>query len=370
VAILLLPLTHSISGAAFSISLGFFAALVWAPKENWRSREYQRKILAFVVLPGLIAGVTILVLSRPWAQTMGQDLQLPGITGVRDFNGILYAFLLPPILGIWALKWGGARKLGKTYLWAWVFLLVAVMLVDIHSFTRPRYFLSIALMALLWPVAFGMDGLSARAKKGVFWLVFLLALAPELGLGRIAMSGETPFEPLQGLRLVRNDVKKQDQRIRQPVHEAIEWLRDNAAPRDPILFDYTPQYANWYLPGRPIALMPDQYFRRGLNQNHEIWTRPIEMPRWHLWYPGFGSGIWECLDKCDYGAEDYDPITHRYTLRSTFLDQRQPMCPVKIWATHHWNNAPFKNLERSAFRPEGDDSGILLLAAPCEDSRI
>jgi hypothetical protein len=116
--------------------------------------------------------------------------------------------------------------------------------------------------------------------------------------------------------------------------------------------------------------MPDRYFRRGLNQDHEIWTRAIEMPRWHLWYPGFGSGIWACLNECDYGAEDYDPQTHRYTLRSTFLGKSQPMCPVKIWPTHHWNNSPFKNLERSAFQPEGDASGILLLAEPCADSEL
>lgn len=369
-AILLLPLTHSISGAAFSISLGFSATLVSTQRESWRSRECRRKILLFVVLPGLIAGVAILALSRPWAQSMGQDLQWPGITGIRDFNGILYAFLLPPVLGVWALKWGGARKLGRTYLWAWGFLLLAVMLVDIHSYTRPRYFLSIALMALLWPAAFGLEGLSSRARKGISWVVLLLALAPELGLGRIVMSGETAFDPLQGLKLVWDDAKKQRQATQQPVHEAIEWLREHSAATDPILFDYTPQYVNWYLPDRPIALMPDRYFRRGLNREHEIWTRPIQMPRWHLWFPGFGSGIWACLNDCDYRAQDYDPQTHRYTLRSAFLDQDLPMCPVKIWPTHHWNNSPFKNLERSAFRPEGDAAGILLLAEPCGTSTL
>jgi len=369
-AILLLPLTHSISGSAFSVSLGFSAALILAQQMSWRSLEYRRLILAFVVLPGLIAGVTILALSRPWAQSMGQDLQWPGITAVRDFNGILYAFLFPLGLGIWALRWGGARRLGKSYLWAWGFLLLAVMLVDIHSYTRPRYFLSIPLMALLWPVAFGLDGLTVRAKKGIRWVVLLLALAPELGLGRIVMSGETAFDPLQGLRLVWDDARKQSQVTHQPVHEAIGWLREHAAPTDPILFDYTPQYVNWYLPDRPIALMPDRFFRRGLNEKHEIWTRPIEMPRWHLWYPGFGSGIWACLNECDYRSEDYDPQTHRYTLHSAHLDQSRPMCPVKIWATHHWNNSPFKNLERSAFRPEGDDSGILLLAEPCPEADL
>ncbi len=364
--ILLLPWTHSISGAVFSLSLGFFAALILAQHLDWRGREYRTRIFAFVVVPGALAALSIAILSRPWAQSMGNDFQWPGITGVRDFNGIWYAFLLPPILGIWAWRRGGIVKLGKTYVWSWAFLLLVVILADIHSFTRPRYFLSIAVMALLWPVAFGMDGLSTRARTGVRWVIFLVALAPELGLGRIAMSGEPPFDQFQGVRLVHSDTRDERLGTRQPIHEAIAWLQQNAAPGDPILFDYTPQFANWYLPGRPVALMPDSYFHSGLNIDHEIWTRSIEMPRWHLWYPEFGSGIWKCLDECDFGAEDYDPQTRRYTLRSTVLGIRQPMCPAEIWATHYWNNAPFKNLERSAFRPEGDASGILLLAEPCE----
>lgn len=44
------------------------------------------------------------------------------------------------------------------------------------------------------------------------------------------------------------------------------------------------------------------------------------------------------------------------------------MCPVAAWRTHRWNNAPFKNLEPTAFRPEGDASQTLLLAAPCATS--
>ncbi|MGH9465321.1 MAG: hypothetical protein ACRD0X_06705, partial [Thermoanaerobaculia bacterium] len=112
---------------------------------------------------------------------------------------------------------------------------------------------------------------------------------------------------------------------------------------------------------------PDRTFRRGLNRDHPIWSRPIEMPRWHVWYPEVGTGIWACRDQCDFGAEDYDPTTHRYLLRSTFLAERVPMCPVETWRTHRWNNAPFKNLERAAFRPEGDATQTLLLAAPCAE---
>jgi len=366
-AILLLPLTHTISGAAFSLSLGCFAMMLVRRQTHWSSRQYWGRILGFVVIPGATALVMLLVLSRPWALSMGQDLQWPGITGVRDFNGILYAFLFPLIVGVWMLRRGGARELGKRYLWAWGFLLLAVMLVDVHSYTRPRYFLALVPMVLLWPVAFGLEGLSVKARSCIGWLVFLLALAPELGLGRIVMSGETAFDPLQGLRLVRDDANKQERSVQQPIHEAVAWLRENAAPDDAILFDYTPQFANWYLPGRPVALMPDRFFLGALNRDHEIWSRPVEMPRWHLWYPTFGSGIWACLDKCDYGAEDYDPMTHRYVLRSSFLNRRQPMCPVRTWTTHQWNNSPFKNLERSAFRPAGDPSGILLLAEPCSE---
>ena len=368
VAIFLLPQTHSISGSAFSLSFGFFAALILAQTVDWRSHEYQKKMLAWVVLPGLLSLITLLVLSRPWAQSWGLDWQLPGITGVRDFNGILYAFLFPLALGIWTWRWGGDRQLGKLYLGAWTFLLAAVMLVDVHSFTRPRYFLAITLIAFLWTAAFGLGSLSVRAKNTIALLVLLLALAPELGLGRVVMSGETAFYPFQGLRLVQDDARKARDQVQQPIHEAIAWLEQNAEPDDPILFDYAPQFVYWYLYDRPVALMPDLFFRRGLNYNHEVWSRPVEMPRWHLWYPEFGSGIWDCMDEgCDYGAVDYDPRTHRYKLRSSRLGVEVAMCPVRVWQTHHWNNSPFKNLEPAAFRPEGDDSGYLLMAAPCSD---
>jgi len=367
-SVFLLPLTHSISGSAFSLSLGFFAAVILAQRLDWRRVEYRRKIFASVVLPGLLSLILLLALSRPWAQSWGLDWQMPGITGVRDFNGILYVFLWPLILGIWIWRRGGDPRLGKLYVGSWCFLLGAVMLVDVHSFTRPRYFLSITLIAFLWPAAFGVGLLSARAKRGIALVVLVLALAPELGLGRIVMSGETAFNPFQGLRLVQDDARKQGADVKQPIHQAIAWLTLNADPEDPILFDYTPQFSYWYLPDRPVALMPDRFFRRGLNYDHEIWSRPIEMPLWHLWYPQFGAGVWECMDEgCDYGAEDYDAETHRYVLRSTYLGVREEMCPVKIWPTHHWNNSPFKNLEPSAFLPEGDASGVLLLAAPCSE---
>ena len=367
-SIFLLPQTHSISGAAFSLSLGIFGALILTQRLDWTCVEYRKTVLIGVVLPGLLSLIILLALSRPWAQSWGLDWQLPGITGLRDFNGILYAFLFPLLLGIWAWRWGGDRPLGKLFVGLWSVLLVVVMLVDVHSFTRPRYFYSIILVALLWPAAFGLGSLSGKAQNTIALVVLLLALAPELGLGRIVMSGETAFYPFHGLRLVQDDARKANAQVQQPIHEAIAWLEKNANPDDPILFDYAPQFVYWYLYDRPVALMPDLFFRHGLNYDHEVWSRPIEMPRWHLWYPEFGSGIWDCMDEgCDYGAVDYDPQTHRYKLRSNRLGVGVAMCPVRVWQTHHWNNSPFKNLEPTAFRPEGDDSGILLMAAPCSE---
>lgn len=362
--ILALPNVHSISGAALSLWLGSTAALLLAQVVDWRSREFRRRLTGYVLAPGALALLAVLALSRPWAQSWGTEVEWPGFAGLRDFNGILYAVLFWLGCGIW-LRRRGSRRLGATLLWSWGVLLLAVLLADMHSFTRPRYFLSLAPLSLLWPVAFGLETLPATPCRGALLAVLLMALAPELGLGRVTIGRETPFSPFQGVQLVRADARLGRAAVRQPVHQAVEWLHDHAAPDDPILFDYTPQYANWYLPGRPIALMPDRTFRRGLNVDHPIWRRPLDMPRWHVWYPEVGTGIWECRDHCDFGAEDYDAATHRYVLRSTFLGERVAMCPVRTWRTHRWNNAPFKNLESAALRPEGDASQTLLLATPC-----
>jgi hypothetical protein len=355
---------HTISGAALAFGLGVSAALVLARRLDWRGGEFRRALLASVAAPGALSLAGVLALSRPWAQSWGDELELPGFAGLGDFHGIVYGLLFWLGCGLW-LRWRGHRRLGATLLAAWGAFVLAVALADVHSFTRPRYFLSLALCSLLWPVGFGLDGLSARERRGTMLAVLFATLVPDLGLGLLKLGSEPAFAPFQGVRLAVDDARKERAGIRQPLHEAIAKLRELAAPGDPILFDYVPQYANWYLPGWPIALMPDRSFRGGLNRDHSIWSRPVELPRWHLWYPEVGTGTWGCRDACDFSAQRYDPLTHRYVLRSELLDATVAMCPVAIWRTHRWNNAPFKNLEAAAFRPEGDRTQTLLLAAPC-----
>ncbi len=362
--ILALPNVHSLSGSALSLGLGAAAALLHGRGLDWHGREFLRPLLAWVVAPGALALASVLALSRPWAQAWGGGLEWPGFAGLRDFNGILYAFLFWLGCGLWLWR-RGDRPRARTLLASWGAVLLAVMLADVHSFTRARYFLALAPLSLLWPVAFGLEALTAEARRRCLVAVLLATLAPDLGLGRLTLGREPPFAPFQGLRLVRDDARKQQAGVTQPLHQAVAWLREHAAPDDPILFDYAPQYANWYLPGQPVALMPDRVFRRGLNERHPIWSRPLLMPRWHLWYPELGTGVWPCRGACDYGAEAYDPATRRYVLTSNLLAARVPMCPVAAWRTHRWNNAPFKNLEPTAFRPEGEASQTLLLAAPC-----
>lgn len=368
VVILALPQVHWLSGSALALGFGLTAALLLAGRIDRRSDAYRRILLVWVATPGALALVGVLALSRPWALSWGRDLEWPGFTGLGDLEGILYALVFWLGCGVW-LRQRGRRRLATTLLWSWgIFVLVAVV-ADIHELTRPRYFLALGPLALLWPAAFGLDGLTAGQKRRCLVAVLLASLTPELALGWLPLGDEPPFSPFHGVRLVADDVRRERQGTRQPVEQAVEWLRRHAAPEDPILFDYVPQYATWYLPGHPVALMPDGSFRGGLNADHPVWSRPLTMPRWHLWYPEIGSGPWGCRGRCDFGAERYEPETGRYLLRSRALGATVAMCRVRVWRTHRWNNAPFKNLEPDAFRPRGDASQSLLLAAPCEAVR-
>ena len=134
-----------------------------------------------------------------------------------------------------------------------------------------------------------------------------------------------------------------------------------------MLFDAVPQLANWYLPALDVALMPDAASRTALNAANPIWLAALRMPDWHVWYPTWGSGTWNCTNQCDYRATLVDAahIDGPYDLRSERLGVSVRMCPVAAFPTTRMLNAPFDYLSTADLAPEGLHIDLMVLARPC-----
>ncbi|RME17129.1 MAG: hypothetical protein D6797_03115, partial [Bdellovibrio sp.] len=109
---------------------------------------------------------------------------------------------------------------------------------------------------------------------------------------------------------------------------------------------------------------PDSHGKTKLNQNNKLWKQKVEkFPDFHLWYPFLGSGYWDVMNKSDFKAISFKENSNHYYLR--YKGRLQKMCIRKRWKENHWNNSPFKNLEKSAFKEGGSEPSLLVLATPC-----
>lgn len=369
IPILLLPHVHTLAGSLLSLLLGFFCLMLVVTKAGDEALSSRLVTFAlWVALPGLVSLVGLLLLTRPGAREWDW-WRPPNLRSLRDLPGLTYALVFW-LLGV---LWTGRRAPRSLALWSAGGLGLAIAVLswlERFPFSQSRYYFALVLIGLLWPVIYGLDWAAAAPRRWLYRALLLFCLLPELfawllPTTRIGNPEKHWFYPFQGIRVVARDASSGFASREQPLEQAIRMVREQAAPDDPVLFDYVPQFANWYLPGHPIALMPDPHFRGGFNADHPIWSRPLVMPEWHIWYPSYGSGVWRCLDQCDYQALHYQEKTGRYQLRSRHLDRSVAMCTIRAWKTHHWNNAPFMNLLPSALRPAGATSGRLVLARPC-----
>lgn len=346
----LLPHAHTIGGVVIGASL-----VAWAWILGGRRA-------AGPAAAGLVAGFALLLVqTRPWANAWSSWI-VPEFEGLRDLQGVAFP------LAVWVWTARRAAKAGRVEgLEALVGLgaaLAPLLVFECNEQSQPRYYFALSAPAFFWALALG------RPAAGHWKAVGAALVAAELFVGLLPSPEHDPtlkhsHLPLQGARVALFDAARaREGREVAPYREAFALV--SAAPGEgAVLSDYVPQFVNWYLPGRPVALMPDLSERLPRNAANPVWDREPPFPEWHLWHPRYGGGAWTCRPHCDFREENWDERRGRYDLVSGRLSRREPMCVVKSWMTHHWNGAPFMNLRGGAFRAAGEPHGPLVLARPC-----
>jgi hypothetical protein len=336
-AIFLLPHFHTLGGGLMSSLLGLAALLYY--------REWTT-----VIVSSALSFAALLALTRPWVQetwNKGGEHHLRSLT----FFEVSYAFLFFAA-AIAYFFWKGAKRFSAKLLILLAYAILFVRLGDLHPYSQTRYYLSLPLFFLFWPIALPRPK-GARLPKAYVYAAFAAVLMPEfLGV----------FPPFHGLRVVAADwsMKRGE---RQPLRQAFDMIASGGAGG--VVVDYAPHYTNWYLRNSPVALMPDRAAKTKLNENNPLWSVPLVEPRWHLSYPTKFNGPWVCAPNCDYRAEGLTPESKRYTLVSGALHEKFEMCVVGRWITDAWNNAPFSEYEQASLRPEGLHRDELVLAVRC-----
>ena len=369
-----LVLTHFTGGAAIAISLtGLYAAIFCLPRalpKKWRQLPDPRHtsgITAFVglFLPWIVSLLLISLQVRPWIP--GSAASAADFTLLRPPDDLLTVIAgFPQSVIFLVVCFACAIICGKFRLALHLAVIYGALLFgtwisSAHPQAQPRYYLSAPLLLFLWPIALGFRAKSStkRALLGIALLIALLA--PEV-IERCNTPGWRCASPsMHGMRVIWQDLRMQNSGIKQPLHQAVEYIREHGHPGEQVLFDYVPQYANWYLPEFQVAMMPDRSFITARNMTNPLWSRPKQMPKWHIWYPTWRTGPWRCLNQCDYMAKDYSPTLARYVLESKELKTSFAYCVVRTWKTPHWLNAPFVTLSTA----QDPASGVMVLARPC-----
>lgn len=358
-SILVLPHVQTLAGSAFALTIGVVALVRLLQLSPGHRRAALGTAAASVALPGLCSLALLLALTRPWLH-MGWTTSPPPKPSLKDLVAVAYALyfgLAAVAVLAWRRRRGQAVALGAAL--GTVVLVVGVL--DLHPFSQTRYYLAAVFFGLLWPVYGGLEGWSVRERRIVAAVLALVVLLPDLAFAPARRDG---FQPFQGVRLAWADAVSAGE-VRQPLRRALDLVREHGASGDPVLVDYVPQFANWYLPGHPIALMPEPFARTPLNVGHPAWTRTPPMPRWHVWYVNVPPGPWICAGRCDYTVSGWNPVEGSYLLSSRRLGVSQKMCIVALYPTEKWLNAPFRMSSRAAFRPEGTAEDVLAVAVPC-----
>lgn len=350
------PHIHTLGGSLLSALLAIMSLclLCEAPPSPGLS---VRNWLRFCFLPGVLSLVLLVLLTRPWAQSAWGG----GLSGDHLFRSIGNKSMIRYALDftlIWALIFFIIKRnrLALSLLALVLFAYGLTGLLDYHPFSQSRYYLFLPVLFLFWPIAFIPFTATQKRPQMIFGMSLLaFILGPDLTTRQ--------FEAFQGTRVVWSDYEHAQAGALQPLHEALDEIRKI---KKPVLIDYVPQYANWYLPGWPLALMPDATQKNPLNAKNPVWDQPLQMPSWHLWYPSWGAGGWTCMDQCDYFVSEMDPIKKEYILTSKRAGISKRMCVVREWRTSQWNNSPFEMVLQDSLNPEGLKSQTLALAKQCD----
>lgn len=363
-AIFALPQIHTLGGSLLASLLALAAVLssllLEHPGGAWKAARKPlvnalTENFGRALLPGMCSLAVLLILTRPWLQTAWSQGGGPHeFRSIRSGFEIAYAFYIYAAAVLYLFV-RGERRLAASLglLLGYVFL--ASRLLDLHPFSQSRYYLSLPIFFLFWPIALDWPA-HRRPSPGVLTGVLLLGIAlPELQ-GVIA--------PWHGVRVVAADWQHSLHGDEQPLRQAFATIT-HTLDSGAVLVDYVPQLANWYLPDRPIALMPDAATRTHLNAGNPVWQRQLLEPEWHIAYLTSYNGQWNCSPNCDAHSSGYGPAVTRYTLSSKRLSRDFEMCIVSRWPTDRWNNAPFTEYATESIHPEGPHHDELTLARRC-----
>jgi hypothetical protein len=352
--IFLLPHIHTIAGSLISLFFGLIGAIL-IYFEDQPLADRARKIFWTCILPGMVSLVCLLALTRPWAQSLWGDTR--ALSYARSYyihRRFVYAYLFLGVSGLMLSVRG--EKRGFALLGCFMLLMIIVPQLDRNQNAQFRYYLPVWAFSMLWPIGYGLENVGRKTRNVFIFLLFALIILPEVSTRR--------YHPYHGLELIIDDVRKERRSTKQPLHEIIDSIRQKGKVGDSILFDSVPMYANWYFPGFHVALMPDETQRHKLNNSNSIWSQPLTMPDWHIWYPNWRSGIAAILES-DYRAYDLDMNTGRYMLTSKKLGQTRAMCIERYWRTNIFNNNALHLYNDDSLIPSGGYKDVLVLARPC-----
>jgi hypothetical protein len=350
---------HPLSGAVFAVTLlmlllAMRQAAVLFPAFGASVRDIAFKVL----LPGAASALVLLLLARPWRQdpwAFAAGMASHALAHQPTWWGLAFVTLCVGVAAR-ARAWRVAGVL-------LVLALTPVVLVQPLALTTVssyRYFLFLPLVFALWPVALG-PLVQDHHRRWLWAGVILTLLGPDLHRG-LKMGTHA------GVALALQDARQEALGTRQPLHQVVDFLRQRARPDEPILWDMVPQYVNWYLPGQPVALLPDLAARVKSTQDSPWWKAVPRQAVWHVWFPKAGAGTWDCSGHCDVRAVDANPDQPQtpYTLESGRLGTRVRMCPVMGVPASRIANAPFLLLATGALQPAGAADEMLVVSHACD----
>ncbi len=359
-SVLILPHVQTFAGSLLALLVAAGTLFVLSEQETERKAAI-RKFLIIAVVPGLVSLVLLLWLIRPaMHQFWGLPRDFDLMRALKTGRAAVYSLGFLAALGFYCLApkhTAKERNAGIFFFSCIIAVLLCVFMIDKYPFSQMRYYLSVPLFALFLPVVAGF-GLARVGNPPWVWLFFaFFAFTPEFAAGN--------HKYFQGVRIVLSDWERARRGDKQPLHEAVEHIKINGREKQRVLFDYVPQFANWYLPEFRIALMPDARMMTPLNKDNPIWREKIEMPDWHVWYPFWGSGVWPQRDTCDFTARNVSADRKFYELYSKRLNASHRMCVEKVWRVNILNNAPQEEYSSDAFSESGVGEDIMVLGRAC-----